>query len=36
MMIRDESLRENFISSEEIYPGKIIRVEKWQVKLPGV
>ena len=34
MMIRDESLRENFISSEEIYPGKIIRVEKWHVKLP--
>ena len=34
-MIRDELLRENFVSSEEIYPGKIIRVEKWQVKLPN-
>ncbi len=33
-MIRDESLREKFLSSEEIYPGKIIRVEKWQVELP--
>lgn len=34
-MIRDESLREKFLSSEEIYPGKIIRVEKWQVELPN-
>ena len=33
-MIRDESLREKFLSSELIYPGKIIRVEKWQVELP--
>ena len=33
-MIRDESLREKFLSSEVIYPGKIIRVEKWQVELP--
>jgi ADP-ribose pyrophosphatase len=35
MMIRDESLREKFLSSELIYPGKIIRVEKWQVELPS-
>ncbi len=33
-MIRDEALREKFLSSELIYPGKIIRVEKWQVELP--
>ena len=31
----DGQLREQFLSSEEIYPGKIIRVEKWQVKLPN-
>ena len=35
MMIKDEALREKFLSSEEIYPGKIIRVEKWQVELPN-
>lgn len=34
-LIRDEELRESFLSSEEIYPGKIIRVEKWQVALPN-
>ena len=34
-MIKDEALREKFLSSEEIYPGKIIRVEKWQVELPN-
>ena len=34
-MIRDEALREKFLSSEEIYPGKIIRVEKWRVELPN-
>ncbi|MBR0226854.1 MAG: NUDIX hydrolase [Clostridia bacterium] len=34
-MIRDEALREKFLSSEAIYPGKIIRVEKWQVELPN-
>ena len=31
----DDQLRETFLSSEEIYPGKIIRVEKWQVALPS-
>ena len=31
----DESLKETFLSSQEIYPGKIIRVEKWQVRLPS-
>ena len=31
----DDELRERFLSSEEIYPGKIIRVEKWQVSLPN-
>lgn len=31
----DSQLRETFLSSEEIYPGKIIRVEKWQVELPN-
>ncbi len=34
-MLTDESLRETFLSSQEIYPGKIIRVEKWQVALPN-
>ena len=34
-MIKDEALREKFLSSEEIYPGKIIRVEKWRVELPN-
>lgn len=33
--MRDEEMRETFLSSEEIYPGKIIRVEKWQVSLPN-
>jgi ADP-ribose pyrophosphatase len=33
--MKDEALRERFLSSEEIYPGKIIRVEKWQVELPN-
>ena len=31
----DASLKETFLSSELIYPGKIIRVEKWQVALPS-
>ena len=31
----DSQLRETFLSGEEIYPGKIIRVEKWQVELPN-
>ena len=31
----DASLKETFLSSELIYPGKIIRVEKWQVRLPS-
>jgi len=31
----DSQLRETFLSGEEIYPGKIIRVEKWQVALPN-
>ncbi|MBR0406499.1 MAG: NUDIX hydrolase [Clostridia bacterium] len=34
-MIPDSQLRETFLSREEIYPGKIIRVEKWQVALPN-
>lgn len=33
--MRDEELRETFLSSEDIYPGKIIKVEKWQVSLPN-
>jgi len=33
--MNDEALRETFLSSQEIYPGKIIRVEKWQVRLPN-
>lgn len=31
----DDALRETFLSSEEIYHGKIIRVEKWKVSLPN-
>ena len=31
----DSQLQETFLSGEEIYPGKIIRVEKWQVALPN-
>ena len=31
----DEELREKFLSSEDIYNGKIIRVQKWQVTLPN-
>ena len=31
----DDTLRETFLSSEEIYHGKIIRVEKWRVRLPN-
>ncbi len=31
----DESLKETFLSRQEIYPGKIIRVETWQVRLPN-
>ena len=31
----DDELREKFLSKEEIYPGKIIRVEKWTVSLPN-
>ena len=34
-MIPDSQLRETFLSKEDIYPGKIIRVEKWQVALPN-
>ena len=34
-MRMDDELRETLLSSEEIYPGKIIRVEKWQVSLPN-
>ena len=33
--MRDEEMRERFLSSEEIYPGRIIRVEKWQMALPN-
>ena len=34
-IVQDEALRETFLSSKEIYPGKIIRVETWQVALPN-
>lgn len=30
----DEELRENFLSGEEVFHGKIINVEHWQVSLP--
>ena len=33
--MHDDAIRENFLSAEEIYQGKIIRVEKWQVSLPN-
>ena len=31
----DDQLRENFLSGEEIYNGKIIKVERWEVSLPN-
>lgn len=31
----DDALRENYLSKEELYQGKIIRVERWQVGLPN-
>ena len=27
----DDALRETYLSKEELYQGKIIRVERWQV-----
>lgn len=33
--MRDEALKETFLSSQEIYRGAIIQVEKWQVSLPN-
>lgn len=30
----DDALKETFLSSQEIYNGAIIKVEKWQVSLP--
>jgi hypothetical protein len=32
--MKDDALKETFLSSQEIYHGAIIRVEKWQVSLP--
>lgn len=32
--MQEQNLRETFLSSEEIFDGKIIHVEKWQVRLP--
>ncbi|MBQ9264790.1 MAG: NUDIX hydrolase [Clostridia bacterium] len=31
----DDALKETFLSSEDIYTGHIIKVEKWQVALPN-
>ncbi len=33
--MKDEELREKFLSSEDIYPGRIIHVQRWQVELPN-
>lgn len=33
-MINDSSLREEMLSGEEVYKGDLIRVERWQVRLP--
>ena len=33
--MRDDALKETFLSSEDIYQGAIIKVEKWQVSLPN-
>lgn len=33
--MQDDQLRETFLSGEEVYQGKIIHVEKWQVTLPN-
>lgn len=32
--MQDQQLKETYLSSEEIFTGKIIHVEKWQVRLP--
>lgn len=32
--MRDEELKETFLSSEVVYPGVIVRLEHWQVALP--
>ena len=31
----DKALREEVLRRETVYPGKIIRVEQWQVRLPN-
>lgn len=33
--MKDEELREKFLSAEDVYSGKIIRVQRWQVALPN-
>ena len=33
--MKDEALQEKYLSGEDIYPGKIIRVQKWTVALPN-
>lgn len=33
--MNDTQLTETFLSSEVVFPGKIIRLEHWQVKLPN-
>ena len=33
--MQDDQHRETFLSGEEVYQGKIIHVEKWQVALPN-
>ena len=33
--MNDDALRETYLSKEELYQGRIIRVERWQVALPN-
>ena len=33
--MNDTQLTETFLDSEVVYPGVIIRLEHWQVKLPN-
>lgn len=33
--MKDQALMENLVSKEVVYPGKIIRLEHWQVRLPN-
>ena len=33
--MRDQDLQETLLTKEVVYPGKIIRLEHWDVRLPN-